>query len=308
MKKCILSVICVLLLLGSGARAATKQKSINLAPFSNISVSGPFTVSLVRGNDYRALVSIEEAYEDYLICNTASGGLQISLDEKRVPSEVKRQFRGKGTPNPVFSAVIYVPELVKSLTVSDRAVVEESEDVFDKARAVFSLSGNAKIKSMSLSSQTFELSMQNKSEADLIVICKNCIVGTSNSSSLRINESSEQSSYSLQGSSTVTAKSRTTSIMIRTKSNSRMTLSGSGENAEYDLSGTSEVDADEFEVPDASVSMSSVCLLSQSAYKSLTINLNGGSTLYFANDPQIFLENVKSSTISRSPTTKKSRL
>lgn len=309
MKKCILSVICFLLLLSQAAGAATKQKSINLAPFSSISVSGPFTVSLVRGSDYRALVSIEEAYEDYLICNTASGGLQISVDEKRVPSEIKRQFRGKGTPSPVFSAVVYVPELIKSVTVSDKAVLENCEDVFDKARAAFTLTGNANVKQLSLSSQVFELNMQNKSEADFTVICKNTIVGTSNSASLKIDDTSEQSEYSLQGSSKVNAKSRTTSVRVRTKANSSMKLSGSGENAAYELSGTSEVDASEFEVPDATVSMSSVCLLSQSAYKSLTVNLNGGSTLYFANDPQIYIENIKSSTVSRSSTSKsKTRL
>ena len=63
MKKLIVSLLCISFLVsGMGAAAATRQYSRHLSPFKSIEVSGQFTVSLVRGSDYRALLSVEEAY------------------------------------------------------------------------------------------------------------------------------------------------------------------------------------------------------------------------------------------------------
>lgn len=299
MKKWILSAFLLTLLGMPGAEAAVKQTSINVSPFSTVKVAGSFSVSLVRGSDYRVLLSVEEGYMDYVVCGVTAGELTIDLDERFVPAEVKRQFRGKGTPDPVFSAVVYVPELVKAVEMTGKAVLRDTEDVFDKARVEFSLVDNAAIRQLDLSSQSVMISLQNKSTADIKVICKQLDASTANSSSLTIDETSEDASYSLQGSSKIISKSRGSKVSIKTKSNSTMTLVGSGDSIAYNLSGTSEVNAVDYEVPEASIVMTSVCMLSQSAYKSLTLNLNGGSTLLFAGDPVMKVENIKSSTVSR---------
>ena len=299
MKKLILAIVSALLLSDLAADAAVQQLSRTVAPFSSISVSDAFTVRLVRGSDSRVLLSVEEAYADYVTCDVVGYTLTISLDERKVPLEVRRQFRGKGTPDPVFSAVVYVPELLKSVTLTDKAVLTDTEDVFDKASVSFSLSGSSSVKSLSLSSRSLRISMQNKSVADFTFVGQTTDVETSNSSHLTIDDSSDASSYFLQGSSKINAKCRTKEVSVRTKSNCVMLLTGSGDSAVYDINGTSEVDASSFDVPDAKVSMSSVCKLSQSAYRSLTVNLNGGSTLYFGNEPQVTVENIKSATMSR---------
>ena len=287
------------MLSGFSAGAAVKQSSINLSPFCNLKVAGTFSVSLVRGSDYRALITVEESYMDYIVCRVTDNVLTIDIDERRVPSEVKRQFRGKGTPDPVFSAVIYVPELIRSVELDDKAVLCDSEDVFDKARVSFDLDDNSNMNNLEVSSQQVEISLQNKSTADVKVSCTKLEVDTSNSSNLTIVETSEDAAYSLQGSSKIVAKSRTVHMEIKTKSNTTMTLYGTGDSITYNLSGTSEVNAMGFEVPDAKINMTSVCALYQSAYRSLTLNMNGGSALYFKNEPQVSIENIKSSTVSR---------
>ena len=290
----------MLLLLGSAvAVAAVKQTSVSVDPFSALKVSGSFSVSLVRGTDYRVLLSVEEGFMDYVVCGVSAGELTVDLDERFVPAEVKRQFRGKGTPDPVFSAIIYVPEGVKSVALTGKAVLRDTEDVFDNTGVEFSLVDNAAIRQLDLTSQSIIISLQNKSTADIKAICKQLDASTANSSSLSMDETSESASYSLQGSSKIIAKSRGSQVSVKTKANSTMTLVGSGESISYDLSGTSEVNAVDYEVPDARIVMTSVCMLSQAAYKSLTLNLNGGSTLLFAGDPVMKVENIKSSTVSR---------
>lgn len=299
MKKWILSVLLLSVVSGFTAGAVAKQTSISLSPFSNLKVAGTFSVSLVRGADYRALVTVEESYMDYIICQVTDGVLKIDIDERRVPAEIKRQFRAKGTSDPAFSAIIYVPELIRSVELDGKAVLCDSEDVFDKGRVAFDLDDNSNMKNVEISSQEVELSLQNKSTADVKVSCKKLAVDTSNTSSLTIEEESEDSSYSLQGSSKIVAKSHAVHMEIKTKANSSMKLFGSGDSISYNLSGTSEVNALSFEVPDAKITMTSVCALYQAAYRSLTLNLNGGSALYFTNEPQVSIENIKSSTVSR---------
>ena len=152
---------------------------------------------------------------------------------------------------------------------------------------------------MSLSSLSFKVSVRGKASADLTVGCREFVAETANACSLKVEETSEVSSYYLQGSSRVTAKSQTGALSVHTKSNCTMSVSGSGNTAVFDLNGTSEVDAFGFEVPDATVTMTSVCKLGESAYRNLIVNLNGGSSLYFANEPTVSIENIKSSTMTR---------
>lgn len=288
-----------LLLLSLAAGASPTQTSVQLAPFSSIQVSGSFSVRLVRGNEYRALLTLEEGYADYVKCDVVSGALQIALDERKVPAEVKRLYRGKGTPDPVFSAVVYVPELVKGVKLSDKAVLFESEDVFDKARIDIEMNGNSELQSMHLSSQLLRIVMHNKSKASLSFTGQRIEVETANGASLTLDENSESSDYFLQGNSKITAISHTGAFGVRTKGNSSMKVSGSADKAMYELYGTSEVDAYALETPDAKVTMSSVCMLSQSAYENLTVSLNGGSSLYFSGEPHVTVENIKSASMIR---------
>ena len=295
----ILFAFMLMLAFAPEAVAEVSQSSINLSPFATVKVSGPFNVSFVRGTDYRALVTVEEAYMDYVICQVNSHELTIDLDERRVPAEVKRQFRGKGTPDPVFSAVVYVPELVQEVRLTGKAVLKDTEDVFDKSRIEFKLEDASAVKRLEVSSQVISIKMENKSTADFKLTCKMFSAETANSSALTVEETSEDANYSLLGSSKIISKNHGVRVSVKTKSNSYMTLVGSGEIVSYNLSGTSEVNAVDYEVPDAEITMTSVCMLTQAAYKTLKLNLNGGSTLFFVNDPMVSIENIKSSTVSR---------
>lgn len=300
MKKMFFTLMCGVLLFNAGAGAVTGQYSRTLSPFSGVDISGPFEVRMVRGSEYRALLSYEEAFDNYVICEVRNGILVLSLDERKVPGEVKRQFRGKGTPDPVFSAVIYAPDLLQAVNMSGKSVLYDTEDMFDKAKVNFDLSENAVLKHMSVSTLSFKVSLRGKASADFTVGCREFSAETANSSVLKVEENSEVSNYYLQGSSRVTAKSQTGDLNVHTKSNCTMTVSGSGNAAAFELNGTSEVDAFGFEVPDATVAMTSVCKLGESAYRSLKVNLNGGASLYFANEPSITIDSIKSSTMARS--------
>ena len=297
MKKLIIAVFCCTLM---GTAAFGKQYSVNLSPFTGVRVSDEFKVSILRGSEYRALLTVEDEYMDYVTCALSGSTLEISLDERKVPAEVKRHYRSKGTADPTFTAIIYVPDLIQAVILEDKAVLRDTEDVFDKARVDFELSGTSSVEKLLVSSLVMRISLKNKAGADINFTGGECIVEASNSSTARIVEQqSEVSRYSLQGTSKVEALCTTANLNVYTKANCTLRVTGSGDRAVFDINGTSEVDASGFEVPDATVTMSSVCKLSEAAYKTLRVNLNGGSTLYFANDPAVTIENIRSASMSR---------
>ncbi|MBR4809385.1 MAG: DUF2807 domain-containing protein [Bacteroidales bacterium] len=299
MKK-LLTTILAFAALGCGMLSAQAvQYSLDLAPFTTVEVSGPFEVSLVRGQQYRALISVLEPFKDYVVCSVSGGVLSIDLDERKVPMEVRRQFRGKGTPDPVYSAIVYVPDLIQAVNLSGKAVLRDTEDLFDKSRTVFTLNDQASVKSLYLSSLIFQLEMRGKSTADLTVSCRQTFVNVFGSSSLIMDEQTAESEYTLAGSAKARVKSKTTAFSVVAKANSSMTLVGTGDGANYELSGTSEIDASLFEVSDADVRMTSVTRLSVAAANVLKVNLNGGSTLQFSGEPSVCIDNIRSASMTR---------
>ena len=299
MKKLLTTIACLVAFASGVISAQVAQYSLDMQPFSNVDISGPFKASIVRGTQYRVLMSVSEPYKPYVKCSTEGSTLSIDLEEMRVPLDVRRMFRGKGTPDPVFSVIIYSPDLLQSVSLSGKAVLQDTEDIFDKARITFSLSENSSVQSLSLSTLVFRLDMKGKASADFKVSCRETRVDMANSSSLSLDEQSEDSFYTIAGSSTSKVRSSTKRLTLTAKGNASMTISGTGDGATFDMASTSEVDASGFNVSDADVRMTSVSRLSVSAANVLRVNLNGGSTLLFAGDPAVSIDNIRSATMSR---------
>ena len=279
-------------------RAQTVQYSLDLEPFSAIEVSGPFRVSLVSGSQYRTLISVLEPYKEFVECSASAGVLSLTLDEKKVPSEIKKKYRAKGTPDPVYDAIIYVPELIRSVHLSGKAVLHDTEDLFDKARASFEVEGNAAIEPLALSSLIISLDVKGKGTADMKVSCRESEVRLAGSGVINLSGDAQECDWQVQGPSKFNANVSGGNLFLAAKGNSDSFLSGTAESAKFDIGGTAEVDASRMEVTSANVTMSSVCKLSVNALQTLKVNLNGGSTLLFAGEPSIVVDNIRSATMS----------
>ena len=55
--------------------------------------------------------------------------LFITYDEKAVPKDIKKLYKGKNAPKPVFRAVISLPEL-NGFTLEDNVVLNTTEEFF----------------------------------------------------------------------------------------------------------------------------------------------------------------------------------
>ena len=299
MKRLVIALLCLCLSLAPAFASRPVQLSRECGAFSGIDAGGQFELTIVKGSQGRVLITIEDVYEPYLICQVKGSVLKLSIDERKVPSDVKRQFRGRATPDPVFSAVVYVGSALQSVTLSDKAVLTSAEnEVFDPSRCSFSLSDNSSIKDLSINSESLRISLQNKASAKFEAECGDFSAEQSNSSNLDANVKSKTAAFKLASMAKTRARVATGSLDVTSKGNSSLSLEGSAEKVTFDLAGTSEVDALSLDVPDAEVRMSSLCKLVEAASKTLKLNLAGGANLSFAGSPEIIIESVRSSTVT----------
>ena len=108
--------------------AQTRIIEHEYSEFDAISVSDGFKVTLVEKDGYNAKFKVSDALESYLECYVKAGTLYIGLDDKSIPKEVKKSFKGKNSDGPVLEATIYVSSL-NSITLNDDCTFSSSNSL-----------------------------------------------------------------------------------------------------------------------------------------------------------------------------------
>lgn len=299
MKKVILSIAAVIAA-ALTMNAQVKQYSFDLTPFNSIEVSNDFEVSVVNGDVYSALLSVDEPYRDYVTCGVNGSVLKVSLDEKKVPSEVKKLYKGKGAVPPTFRVTVTMPDRLQAVKLSGKAVFFEARDVMSHDDVTITLTDNAVVKTMDLEARDVFVNVEKKAYANLAITCDKLSVNAAGSSTVTINQKVKTTDCKVQGASNVTISGSTEALGFNIKgNNAKATLSGQAVNAEYNIGGSANVNASALECDNAVVKMNSICTLNQAASKNLSVDLSGGATLIFSGDPIVRVENIKASTMTR---------
>ena len=108
--------------------AQTRTIEHEYSEFDAISVSDGFKVSFVESDGYSAKFKVNDAFESYVQCYVKAGTLYIGVDDKSIPKEVKKSFKGKNSDDPVLEATVYVPSL-KAVTLSDNCTFSCDKDI-----------------------------------------------------------------------------------------------------------------------------------------------------------------------------------
>ena len=98
---------------------------------------------------------------------------------------------------------------------------------------------------------------------------------------------------------TLTVVSVKIDMLFRLQYDNRTMINGKSKDVFYTIGAASNVNALDLECDNASIKMNSVCTLTESAKEKITLDLTGGSTLIFNNNPTIVIEQVKASNIKK---------
>lgn len=286
------------LLLSVAALAQTKDIEYNYSSFSKIAASNDFQVSLVTsGSDYKLSLQVEGAYAEYVVANVNNGTLEISLDEKGVPSEVKKAYKGK---TPTFKAVVTMPVPPKEINIKDKVVFDSVWPLELVDALNINASDNSVVKPMTVTGDLLYINLDKKASAEVVFKegSKVSAVGSGNSK-LNLNVQAKEVEVAVNANAETNLKCESESLDYTAKGTSKSAINGSTYYAGFTVTGTANVNAINLETPEANIAMNGLCSLSESASEKVKLSVTGGANLSFNNNPTFEIENIKNSSVVR---------
>lgn len=279
--------------------AQTKVVEVNPGTFTSISVKDNFDISVKLGDIYRVTVTIIKDYADILDCKVERSELVLAVNEKLLSKEIKKQYSGKNADAAIMKAEITVPKRIVSLSLYDKAVCRELDDIFSDDQATVTLTDHAVLKGAVINASNVSISVDKKSNSMFVVNSSNLDVSLSGSSVVSLTQNCISSDIRTSGSSSLTLFGSGTNMRIQSKGSSKAILNGMSEQTEFIMAGSSNINAVNLKLDNAVVDMSGGCSLTESASKSLKILMVGGSQLVYYGEPQITIEKISRSSVNR---------
>ena len=268
----------------------------DLPAFHSIELGGDFALDIEYGKQYRMRLSVEELFADYVMFSALDSTLAVTLDERHVPTEVRRLFRGKEAP--VFRVSVTMPETLRSLELDGRSVLLSADDlVVDPDSFELRVTDNARVASLAFGSGRVALTLDKKADVDMSVTCDSLSVSLAGTADLDLTHHTQVSAFETSGSSTLAVKGETGLLKLNSRGFSKSILNGEAPVVRYKLANSSQVNATLLEAKRAFVEMSGLGSLTQAASEELSVDLSAGATVYFLNDPTIRVIYLKNASL-----------
>lgn len=295
--------------------AGQEEKSIPVGEFSSISVSDDFEVSLVKGK-HGVKITSEKELIPYIQVYVRSKSLFITYDEKSVPKDIRKLFKGRGSSDPVFRAVVSMPE-IGGISLSNNATLSSIED-FSGGTFDLNLADKAQVKTLTVRVNSANLNLKKNAQVSMNVEVANRLeINTEGNASIKLSGKAQEFSVNAAGSSELTVSADCKSSTVTTSGStdlslsqktekmvltvggfSKLNLSGEADSIQIRGERSASVDANAFSVKKAEANLSGSAKVNISISESLDATLVGGSSLYYTGTPSIRIGKVIKSTLA----------
>ena len=295
--------------------AQLTDKDIMVSEFNAVNVSDDFDVTVSRGT-YGVRLTVDKELAPYVEVYVRSKVLYISYDEKAVPKELRKVYRGKGGLTPTFRVVAYTPEL-QAVTLSDNAILTGVEE-FAANEFELTMAGKSQVRNLSIAAASARVSMKKNAIANLnLKTDRGVEVNTDNNANLKLTFTGRELVLTSDGSSVVVADgptkslnlatggssqvsvtSNTEKVQVTSEGSSKLTLTGKAEEMEVKGSRSSTVDAFAMPLEEVEADLSNSSSVTVSVSKKVSVNLVGGSALYYSGSPEFKIEKIVKSTLA----------
>lgn len=291
------------------------EKEIPLSEFASLNVADDFEVTIAQGA-YGIRVTVDSELAPYIEKYVKSKTLYISYDEKSVPKDIKKLYKGKNAPVPVFRVVVYVPVL-ESITLSDNVTLTGT-DTFQAGKFTLELKDKAQVKMLTVNAQSAKIDMRKNTQAVLNLTTERSIeveaegnanlkltlngkelaVNASSSSVISASGSARSVNVSTAGSSQLNLSVQADRAEITAEGSSKINLSGEGEELKVKASRSATLDGINFHARSCDADLSGSALVNVDVTKSITATLVGGSALYYSGTPEFSIGKIIKSTLA----------
>ena len=295
--------------------AQLTDKDIAVSEFNAVNVSDDFEVTVARGT-YGVRLTVDKELAPYVEVYVRSKVLYVSYDEKAVPKDLKKLYKGKGSLTPVFRVVANTPEL-KAVTLSDNATLTGVEE-FVADEFELTAAGKSQVKNLTVTASSARISLKKNAVATLNVKTDRGVeASTDNSSNLKLTFTGRELALTADGSSVVVAdgptkalnlatggssqvsvNSDTEKLDLTTEGSSKLTLTGKAVEMKVKGSRSSVVDAFAMPLETVEATLSNSSTVTVTVSKTVYANLVGGSALFYSGTPEFKIEKIVRSTLA----------
>lgn len=292
-------IIATAVLTASLSAAQTRTVEHEYSEFDAVSVSGGFKVTFVEQEGYNAKFKVSDALESYIQCYVKAGTLYIGVDEKSIPKEVRKSFKGNDSDGAVLEATVYVPTL-NSITLSDNATFSSAAEL-NAADFSLNLSGSSGITDLNVNAVSAVISVSKKSKLSSIHVKAGdkVTLNAEGNAGAALEYSAKTLEINNAGSAGLAVNGQCGTLSVCTAGSARLSLSGSAGTLNVTGKGNSSViDAATLLVDDVNVSLDGA-ELTVAPGKNLSLDLGKGACVCYSGDPMVKIVRIQNATVTR---------
>ncbi len=297
-----------------------EESTLPVGEFTMVSASGDFEVTLSKGS-YGVRLTTDKNLTPYVQVYVRSNTLYLTYDEKSVPKDIKKLYKGKNASQPVFRAVVSMPQL-NGIELDDNVILSSAE-AFYGSDIVISLTDKAQVRNLTVQGNSITVNMKKNAQAALTLTAdKKMEVTTDDKAILKLAEKAREITLNAKGNSdnalsgegeilnlnlsektTSNVSHRTKNAVLNVGGSSKLILTGTGEYLEVKGGKNAEVEAVAFPVKTMKAELDGG-KVNVAVEKEMNVTLLGGSSLFFTGSPTLIVNKIVKSTLAPAGTVK----
>ena len=280
------------------AQTVTRLEPEIYSAFDRILLGGDFALELHYGKQYRVQVDVEELYAEYVLLAVEDSSLTVSVDERRVPGDVRRLFRNREASQPVFRVSVTMPETLSYLRLSNNSSLASADDlVFNPDEFGLRTTDNAGTAVFTVRSGRVSLDMDKKSDVQMRSESDTVFVRLAGNASLTLGQRVKRTVINSVANASVRLDGEAEVLDVQMRGTSKAILNGRADLLSFDMANSANVNAISLEGREAHAKMNGICTLSLSVTDDLYVDMTHGASLYFLNEPDVHVRYVKNSSL-----------
>ncbi len=292
-----------------------EETTLPVGEFTMVSANGDFEVTLSKGS-YGVRLTTDKNLTPYVQVYVRSNTLYLTYDEKSVPKDIKKLYKGKNASQPVFRAVVSMPQL-NGIELDDNVILSSAE-AFYGSDIVISLTDKAQVRNLTVQGNSITVNMKKNAQAALTLTAdKKMEVTTDDKAILKLAEKAREITLNAKGNSDnalsgegeilnlnlSNVSHRTKNAVLNVGGSSKLILTGTGEYLEVKGGKNAEVEAVAFPVKTMKAELDGG-KVNVAVEKEMNVTLLGGSSLFFTGSPTLIVNKIVKSTLAPAGTVK----
>ena len=255
MKRFIISIAALLVCLIAGAGTVTKNYD-SLKKFNGIQICNAFQATLIQGDEYKAVVTIDTEFEEDLEVSVIGSMLYVRIKDKDPRANIRNISRKK------FLVTITAPELSQINLTGTATLKSDYKWVSPMEHFTLDLSGAAKASNLRLEGAELKATIEGNANAG--------IVGDF-----------DQVNIESSGTSTLFLIGNYEDISVESRGTAKVSFIGTAETIRSNSTMSSYLDAIELKVNEADIKCSGASKATINVLEKLDVELRGLSTCQY---------------------------